>query len=79
MITATAWSRTISTSSDARDGVAIMMMFMVGGMLFATAVLIAYVLASPAGFPYFGVSLAAGYVIALGVIAVGMARRSFRD
>ena len=54
LIAASAWSRNLSTSSDARDGLAIMMMFMMGGMLLASGVLIGYVLVAPAGFLWFG-------------------------
>jgi hypothetical protein len=76
LIGASAWSRNISTSSDARDGLAIMMMFMMGGMLVASGVLIGYVMVAPDGFVWFGVSLGAGYVIGLGVAAVQMMRQS---
>ena len=79
LISATAWSRTISTSTDASDSVAVMMMFMMGGMLFASAVLIAYAFLVPSGFLWFGLSLAAGFVIGLGVIAVGLMRSTFKD
>jgi prepilin signal peptidase PulO-like enzyme (type II secretory pathway) len=79
LITATAWSRTISTSTDASDSIAVMMMFMIGGMLVASGLLIAYVFIAPGGFLYFGLSLAAGFVIGLGVIAIGLMRQSFRD
>ena len=79
LITASAWSRNLSTSSDATDGLAIMMAFMMGGMLLASAVLIGYVLVAPAGFLWFGLSLGAGYVIGLGVSAVRMMRESYHD
>jgi hypothetical protein len=79
LIYATAWSRTISTSSDATDSIAIMMLFMMGGMLVASAVLLAFVWLVPKGFVWFGVSLGAGFVIGLGVIAIGMLRETFRD
>jgi hypothetical protein len=79
LITAAAWSRKISTSSDARDGLAIMMMFMMGGMLVASGVLIGYVLMAPGGFVWFGVALGAGYVVGLGVSAVWMMRESYHD
>ena len=39
LIAATAWSRTISASRDASDSIAVMMMFMMGGMLLASGVL----------------------------------------
>ncbi|MDR3685797.1 MAG: hypothetical protein P4L93_02400 [Coriobacteriia bacterium] len=79
LIAASAWSRNLSTSSDARDGLAIMMMFMMGGMLVASGVLIGYVLVAPGGFLFFGLSLGAGYVIGLGVSAVWMMRESYHD
>jgi hypothetical protein len=79
LITAAAWSRKFSTSSDARDGLAIMMMFMMGGMLVASGVLIGYVLVAPGGFVWFGVALGAGYVVGLGVSAVWMMRESYHD
>lgn len=79
LIVAAAWSRTISTSSDARDSIAIMMMFMMGGMLVASGVLIGYALVAPTGFVWFGVSLGAGYVIGLAVAAVQMMKESYRD
>ena len=79
LIAASAWSRTISTSSDARDSIAIMMMFMMGGMLVASGVLIGYALAAPAGFMWFGLSLGAGFVVGLCVAAVQMVRESYRD
>ena len=79
LIAASAWSRNLSTSSDARDGLAIMMMFMMGGMLVASGVLIGYAFVAPAGVTWFGLSLGAGFVIGLGVAAVQMVRESYRD
>jgi len=79
LISATAWSRTISTSSDARDSIAVMMMFMAGGMLLASGVLIVYVFVAPSGFAWFGLSLALGFVVGLGVIAIGLMRQMYRD
>lgn len=79
LISAIAWSRKLSRSSDAQDGIVIMMMAMMGGMLISSLVLIAYVLIAPAGFLYFGVALAAGFVIGLGVITVGLMRESYKD
>jgi TRAP-type C4-dicarboxylate transport system permease small subunit len=79
LITATSWSRKIPASTDPSDGIAVVMMFMMGGMLVASGVLIAYVFIAPSSFLYFGLSLAAGFVIAFGIIAVGMMRKSYRD
>jgi len=79
LITATAWSRKLPASTDPSDGIAVVMMFMMGGMLVASGVLIAYVFIAPSGFLYFGLSLAAGFVIAFGIIALGMMRKSYRD
>ena len=79
LIVAPAWSRTISTKSEARDSLAVMMSFMVGGMLVASGVLIAYVWAAPRGFLWFGVSLGAGYVIGLGAAAIWMTNKSYHD
>jgi len=79
LITATAWSRKIPASTDPSDEIAVMMMFMAGGMLVASGVLIAYVFIAPGGFLYFGLSLAAGFVIAFGIIAFRMMRESYRD
>ena len=79
LISAIAWSRKLSTSSDPQDGIVIMMLAMMGGMLISSLVLIGYVLVAPAGFLYFGVALAAGFVIGLGVITVGLMRESYRD
>jgi hypothetical protein len=79
LITATAWSRRIPTSTDPSDVIAVMMIFMAGGMLVASGVLIAYVFIAPSGFLFFGLSLAAGFVIAFGVIAFLMMRESYRD
>lgn len=56
-----------------------MMMAMMGGMLVASAILIAYVLIAKAGFIYFGLALSAGFVIGFCVIAFGMIRESYRD
>ncbi len=56
-----------------------MVIAMAVGMLAASGVLIAYVLVAPAGFIYFGLALAAGFVIGLCVIAFGMIRESYRD
>ena len=39
LIAATAWSRKIPTSTRCEDSIAVMMMFMTGGMLFASGVL----------------------------------------
>jgi uncharacterized membrane protein YedE/YeeE len=79
LIMVTAWSRKLPASADPSDGIAVIMMFMMGGMLVASGVLIAYVFIAPNGFLYFGLSLAAGFVIAFGIIAVGMMRKSYRD
>lgn len=79
LVSALAWSRKLSTSSDARDGIIVMMVAMLGGMLVASGVLIAYVFVARAGFIYFGLSLAAGFVVGLGVITVRLMRESFRD
>lgn len=79
LITATAWSRRIPTSTDSSDSIAIIMLFMMGGMLVASGVLIAYAFIAPSAFLYFGLSLAAGFVIGLGVIAFGLMRQSYRD
>lgn len=56
-----------------------MMMAMMGGMLVSSLVLIAFVLIAPTGFLYFGLALAAGFLIGLGVIAVGLMRESYKD
>ena len=79
LISATAWSRRIPTSTDPSDVIAVMMAFMVGGMLIASAVLIAYVFIAPRGYLYFGLSLAGGFVIGLGVVSFGLMRQSYRD
>jgi hypothetical protein len=79
LIALTAWSRNIPKSHDPLDGLAWMMGFMAGGMLLSAAVLVAYVYAAPAGFLYFGLALAAGFVIGLAVISIGMMRKSSRD
>jgi prepilin signal peptidase PulO-like enzyme (type II secretory pathway) len=79
LISATAWSRKIPTSTDASDSIAVMMMFMMGGMLVSSGILIAYVFIAPSAFLYFGLSLAAGFVIGLGIIALGLMRQSYRD
>jgi hypothetical protein len=75
LIWATAWSRTISKSKDAVDSIAVMMMFMTGGMLLASAVLIAYVVIAPSAFLYFGLALSVGFVTGLGVISVVLWRQ----
>jgi len=79
LITATAWSRKIPTSTDPGDVITVMMMFMIGGMLFASAILIAYVFIAPRGYVYFGLSLGGGFVIGLGVFAFSLMRQSYRD
>jgi len=79
LISATAWSRKLPTSTDPSDVITVMMLFMMGGMLLASAVLIAYVFIAPGGYLYFGLSLAAGFVIGLGVVAFGLMRQSYRD
>lgn len=79
LIAAMAWSRKLSMSSDALDGIVVMMMTMMGGMLAASAILIVYVFVARAGFVYFGLSLAAGFVIGLGVVTIGLMRETFRD
>lgn len=79
LITATAWSRKIATSADPSDGIAIIMMFMMGGMLIASGILIAYAFIAPGGFLFFGLSLAGGFVLGLGVIAFSLMRQSYRD
>jgi len=79
LIAATAWSRRLSTSSDAQDSIVIMVISMAVGMLVASGVLVAYVLVAPTGFIYFGLALSAGFVIGFCVIAFGMIRESYRD
>ena len=79
LIAVMAWSRKLSTSSDASDAIVVMMIAMLGGMLAASAVLIGYVFVARAGFVYFGLSLAAGFVIGLGVVTVGLMRETFKD
>jgi len=79
LIAATAWSRRLSTSSDGQDGIVLMMISMAVGMLVASGFLVAYVLVARAGFIYFGLALAAGFLIGLCVIAFGMIRESYRD
>jgi prepilin signal peptidase PulO-like enzyme (type II secretory pathway) len=75
LIGATAWSRKLPKSKDAMDSIAVMMAFMTGGMLLASAVLVAYVFAAPSGFLYFGLALSAGFVIGLGVFSVVLWRQ----
>ena len=75
LIGATAWSRTISASRDVSDSIAVMMMFMMGGMLLSSGILIAYVFLAPSGFLYFGLALSAGFVIGLGVISIVLWRQ----
>jgi hypothetical protein len=75
LIGATAWSRNSSASRDASDSIAVMMLFMMGGMLLASAVLIAYVFIAPNAFLYFGLALSAGFVMGLGVISVMLWRQ----
>jgi hypothetical protein len=75
LIGATAWSRNSSASRDASDSIAVMMLFMMGGMLLASAILIAYVFAAPSAFLYFGLALSAGFVMGLGVISVMLWRQ----
>jgi len=75
LISATAWSRTISASRDASDSIAVMMMFMMGGMLLSSGILIAYVFVAPSAFLYFGLALSAGFVIGLGVISIVLWRQ----
>lgn len=79
LIGAAAWSRNISTSPDKRDSIAVMMMFMMGGMLVATGVLLAYVFIAPQGFLWFGLSLSAGFVIGLAVAGIRLMLESNRD
>lgn len=79
LIGAAAWSRNLSASPDKRASIAIMMGFMMGGMLLATAILVGYVVIAPKGFLGFGLSLAAGFIAGLGVFAVLMVRQSHRD
>jgi len=83
MIGVMAWSRTYSKSPDeppdTHDSIVAMMGSMVGGMLISSALMIAYVVFAQAGFVYFGLSLAAGFVIGLGIISVVLWRQSFRD
>ena len=83
MIAVMAWSRNYSKSSDespdAHDGIVAMMVSMAGGMLISSALMIAYVIVARAGFVYFGLSLAAGFVTGLGIISVVLWRQSFRD
>jgi hypothetical protein len=76
LIAATAWSRTISTSNEAINGLPMMMVFMTVGMLVAGGVLITYVMVAPSGFLWFGLSLGAGFLIGLGAAAVWMMKTS---
>jgi hypothetical protein len=76
LIAATAWSRNISTSNEAINGLPMMMAFMTVGMLVAGGVLIGYVMVAPDTFMWFGLSLGAGFVIGLGASAVWMMKTS---
>ena len=79
MIAVMAWSKNYSKSPDAHDSIIAMMIAMAGGMFVSSALMIAYVFVARAGFVYFGLSLAAGFVIGLGVISFSLWRKSFRD
>lgn len=77
LIAATAWGRRFA--SEALDSIIVMMSFMVGGMLVASAILIGYALYARDGFLYFGLSLAAGFVLGLAFYGLKMWRHTFRD
>ena len=79
MVLATAWSRSLSKSSDGHDGIVAMMVAMVVGLFVATGLMIGYVFIARAGFIWFGISLGAGYVLCLGVVGVWMMRESSHD
>ena len=79
MIAATAWSRNRSKPSDSTDSIVPMMVSVIGGMLVSSALMIAYVVVARDGFVYFGLALAGGFVIGLGVISIVLWRKSFRD
>jgi hypothetical protein len=79
LIAAVAGSRKLSTSSDGRDAITLMMLFMMGSMLVASAVLLCYVFAAPAGFVWFGMSLGVGFIIGLGVFSLILMRESFGE
>jgi len=79
MIAATAWSRNRSKPSDSTDSIVPMMVSVIGGMLVSSALMIAYVVVAREGFVYFGLALAGGFVIGLGVISIVLWRKSFRD
>ena len=79
LIAAIAESRRLSTSSDGRDGITLMMLFMMGSMLVASIVLLGYALVAPGGFLGFGLSLAGGFIVGLAVYGVRLIRESFHD
>ena len=79
LIAAVAGSRKLSTSSDGRDGITLMMLFMMGSMLVASVVLLGYALIAPGGFLAFGLSLSGGFIVGLAVCGVRLIRESFHD
>ena len=79
LIAAVAGSRKLSTSSDGRDGITLMMLFMMGSMVVASIILLGYALVAPGGFLGFGLSLAGGFIVGLAVYGVRLIRESFHD
>jgi hypothetical protein len=79
LIAAVAGSRKLSTSSDGRDSITLMMLSMMGSMLVASVVLLGYALLAPGGFLGFGLSLSGGFIVGLAVYGVVLVRESFHD
>jgi len=66
------WTSRLLTAKNADLGLFVVMGSVFGGMILSVGVMFGYKLITPSGFMWFGPSVVAGFVIALGVLATVM-------
>ena len=73
------WTSRLLTEKNADIGLVVVMAVVFGGLILSLGVMWGYRYVTPAGFMYFGPSVVAGFVIALGALATVMAMRLLKS
>jgi hypothetical protein len=73
------WTSRLLTVENADIGLYVVMGVVFGGLILSLGVMWGYRLIAPAGFVWFGPSVVAGFVVALGVLAAVMATRLLKS
>lgn len=73
------WSSRLLTAQNADIGLYVVMGAVLGGLIVSLGVMWGYRLVTPSGFVWFGPSVVAGFVIALGVLAVVMTMKILKS